>query len=262
MYSYNTSTVFADGPEGRFAMHMAERATDLLGSTFPVPETSTESEEAPTIDELSAQRRAARAARASDVNTESSDAEKSVPGSPEELEEEAGQQGAYNEETGEINWDCPCLGGMANGPCGEKFKTAFSCFIHSKEEPKGVDCIEHFKAMQECFREYPDIYGAELDDEPSTEQPTESSAPLAETGETVPSGSPPTSIADAADTTVPVAATSTSPPSDVALASTRSASPQEKTARAKHASEQVKADHGPMSKSPKLVPKAQHDKKE
>ena len=32
------------------------------------------------------------------------------------------QQGAYNEETGEINWDCPCLGGMAQGPCGETFK--------------------------------------------------------------------------------------------------------------------------------------------
>jgi intermembrane space import and assembly protein 40 len=32
------------------------------------------------------------------------------------LEEEAGQQGAFNPETGEINWDCPCLGGMAHGP--------------------------------------------------------------------------------------------------------------------------------------------------
>lgn len=37
-------------------------------------------------------------------------------GSPEELEQEAGQQGAFNPETGEINWDCPCLGGMAHGP--------------------------------------------------------------------------------------------------------------------------------------------------
>ena len=61
------------------------------------------------------------------------------------LEEEAGQQGAFNEETGEINWDCPCLGGMAHGPCGEEFKEAFSCFVYSKEEPKGVECIEKFK---------------------------------------------------------------------------------------------------------------------
>lgn len=72
--------------------------------------------------------------------------------SPEQLEEEADQQGAFNPETGEINWDCPCLGGMAHGPCGEEFKTAFSCFVHSTAEPKGVDCIENFKGMQDCFR--------------------------------------------------------------------------------------------------------------
>lgn len=61
------------------------------------------------------------------------------------LEEEADQQGAFNPETGEINWECPCLGGMAHGPCGEEFKAAFSCFVYSKEEPKGVECIEKFK---------------------------------------------------------------------------------------------------------------------
>ena len=30
--------------------------------------------------------------------------------------------------SGELNWDCPCLGGMAYGPCGQEFKEAFSCF--------------------------------------------------------------------------------------------------------------------------------------
>lgn len=29
---------------------------------------------------------------------------------------------------GEINWGCPCLGGMATGPCGVEFREAFSCF--------------------------------------------------------------------------------------------------------------------------------------
>lgn len=29
---------------------------------------------------------------------------------------------------GDINWDCPCLGGMAYGSCGQEFKDAFSCF--------------------------------------------------------------------------------------------------------------------------------------
>jgi len=52
-----------------------------------------------------------------------------------------------------------CLGGMAQGPCGEDFKAAFSCFVHSDQEPKGVDCVEKFKAMQDCFRKHPDVYG-------------------------------------------------------------------------------------------------------
>jgi intermembrane space import and assembly protein 40 len=68
-------------------------------------------------------------------------------------EQEQGQEAAYDPVTGEINWDCPCLGGMAHGPCGTQFKAAFSCFVHSTEDPKGVDCIEKFKGMQDCFRE-------------------------------------------------------------------------------------------------------------
>ena len=93
------------------------------------------------------------------------DGEAVAPGSPQALEEEASEQGAFNEETGEINWDCPCLGGMAYGPCGEQFRAAFSCFVFSQEDPKGVDCIEHFKTMQNCFRDHPDVYGAELEDD-------------------------------------------------------------------------------------------------
>ena len=65
--------------------------------------------------------------------------------SPAALEEEADGEGAFNPETGEINWDCPCLGGMAHGPCGEEFKAAFSCFVFSKEEQKGMDCIDQFQ---------------------------------------------------------------------------------------------------------------------
>ncbi|BGP28265.1 mitochondrial intermembrane space import and assembly protein [Rhodotorula toruloides] len=76
----------------------------------------------------------------------------------------ASQAAAFNPETGEINWDCPCLGGMAEGPCGEEFKAAFSCFIYSEAEPKGIDCVEKFRNMQECFRKHPDIYGDEDDD--------------------------------------------------------------------------------------------------
>jgi intermembrane space import and assembly protein 40 len=77
----------------------------------------------------------------------------------EEEEESASGQGAFDPVTGKINWDCPCLGGMAYGPCGMQFREAFSCFVFSEEEPKGIDCVEKFKAMQNCFRENPDVYG-------------------------------------------------------------------------------------------------------
>ncbi|KAM7331154.1 hypothetical protein ACRRTK_010343 [Alexandromys fortis] len=34
----------------------------------------------------------------------------------------------------DINWNSPCLGGMVSGPCGEQFKSVFSCFHYIKEE--------------------------------------------------------------------------------------------------------------------------------
>lgn len=87
----------------------------------------------------------------------------------EEKVEEAHKEEAFNEETGEINWDCPCLGGMAHGPCGEDFKSAFSCFIYSKEEPKGSECLDAFKKMQECFKEHEDVYGNLVNDDETPE---------------------------------------------------------------------------------------------
>ncbi|TDL26146.1 hypothetical protein BD410DRAFT_784190 [Rickenella mellea] len=100
--------------------------------------------------------------------------------SPEEPgETEDSGSAAFNPETGEINWDCPCLGGMAHGPCGPQFREAFSCFVFSEEEPKGINCIEAFKAMQDCFREHPDVYGEEImadeKDDVDTDQSTEGS---------------------------------------------------------------------------------------
>jgi len=64
-------------------------------------------------------------------------------------------------EDGSINWDCPCLGGMATGPCGYQFREAFSCFHHSEETPKGADCYETFKAMSDCMSSFPALYGSD-----------------------------------------------------------------------------------------------------
>ncbi|KAI0063602.1 hypothetical protein BV25DRAFT_1824163, partial [Artomyces pyxidatus] len=69
---------------------------------------------------------------------------------------------------------------MAYGPCGMQFREAFSCFVFSEAEPKGIDCVEKFKAMQDCFRANPDVYGDEImnddddeDDAPASLPPTE-----------------------------------------------------------------------------------------
>ncbi|KAI1442076.1 hypothetical protein F5Y02DRAFT_268349 [Annulohypoxylon stygium] len=180
VYWYSTSAVFAEEP---------------LPKTIPPPPQFSD-EDLPTVEAVVAQKRREAEARlrkapstpelaTASLSSETSpsapvkdvetDAQGPPPeGSPEALEEEAGQQGAFNPETGEINWDCPCLGGMAHGPCGEEFKAAFSCFVYSKEEPKGMDCIDKFQHMQDCFRLHPEVYGEELDEEEaSAEDPSE-----------------------------------------------------------------------------------------
>ncbi|XP_032405187.1 mitochondrial intermembrane space import and assembly protein 40-A-like [Xiphophorus hellerii] len=104
-----------------------------------------------------------------------------TPSSAELVEEDPNDP--YEEQglilpSGEINWNCPCLGGMASGPCGTEFKDAFSCFHYSKEEVKGSDCLEQFRTMQECLQRYPELYPKE-DDAPSS-QASEESAGSAE----------------------------------------------------------------------------------
>lgn len=102
------------------------------------------------------------------INKAAADAAASTSNEAKEEKEDAAS--AFNPETGEINWDCPCLGGMAQGPCGEEFKAAFSCFVFSEAEPKGLDCVEKFKGMQDCFRLHPDVYGDEIDDDDEEEE--------------------------------------------------------------------------------------------
>jgi len=71
--------------------------------------------------------------------------------------------------SGEINWNCPCLGGMATGPCGVEFREAFSCFHYSEAEPKGSDCYDTFKSMQDCMSQYPTVYNQNTGDDDDKE---------------------------------------------------------------------------------------------
>lgn len=53
---------------------------------------------------------------------------------------------------------------MAQGPCGEEFKAAFSCFHYSADETKGSDCIPQFRSMQDCFHKHPELYPTEQEE--------------------------------------------------------------------------------------------------
>ncbi|KAL1869215.1 Oxidoreductase [Paecilomyces lecythidis] len=231
VYYYNTSNLFAEQPS--FSLR-------------PQPKVEEDIDKLPTLDSIKPKRRQEQQKQQQDAvktDAQSATTTAEVAGqssdglsSPEELEEQAGQEGAFNPETGEINWDCPCLGGMAHGPCGEEFKAAFSCFVYSTEEPKGMDCIEKFKGMQDCFRQHPDVYGAELDDDEVDTQLRDQIA------------------AEDNKTSQPSAA-------EIDAAS----HPDEKRARAKdvHAQAKVAAAGGTEhSESDELVPKQYHDTRE
>ncbi|KAI3393924.1 hypothetical protein diail_3486 [Diaporthe ilicicola] len=179
LYWYNTSPMFADELPSR----MSDEPPQFAESDLQTVDAFADEKRRQLDAKLKAREgQAAKEAVAANSATPSQPQSTEKPAaassedagkSPEELEAEAGQQGAFNPETGEINFDCPCLGGMAHGPCGEEFKAAFSCFVYSDQEPKGIECVDKFQHMQDCFRKYPDVYGAEIADEEAAEQEAE-----------------------------------------------------------------------------------------
>jgi len=105
-----------------------------------------------------------------------------------EASKEDGPQGLITED-GEINWNCPCLGGMPVGPCGIEFREAFSCFHYSETEPKGADCIEKFQAMQDCMQQYPELYDNDKKEADTQQATAESEAAAATTSSQQPNSS-------------------------------------------------------------------------
>ncbi|MCJ1312112.1 Oxidoreductase [Agyrium rufum] len=259
IYYYNTSNVFAEEvpfaiPDARSSAHEDNDAS------------------LPTLESLSPSSRQERATSNSALKTASSSSSSTIdpltpspllspPETPmSEIEEEASQQGAFNEETGEINWDCSCLGGMAYGPCGEEFRAAFSCFVYSKEEPKGMECIEQFKGMQTCFRAHPDVYGAELDeDEEAAENPDSQSAGLSSDGQPISTSAAVDVTSSETPNEYSQSATSATSLNSEESTSSKSPTGGSATERANQAKEQVDSDHGIQSETDELVPKAAHD---
>ncbi|KAF3048406.1 Oxidoreductase [Didymella heteroderae] len=186
IYYYNTTDVFAEDPRQLAPVHALSSTTETGPESLPTIESITaERAQRKAVqqhlelqrEKEAAQQQAARAEQQpAQLSGDDEAPEAAQDGGIEGLQAEADQQGAFNPETGEINWDCPCLGGMAHGPCGDEFKAAFSCFVYSKEEPKGMDCIDKFKDMQNCFRQYPEIYGSEIDNDDDDDDMTADAA--------------------------------------------------------------------------------------
>merc|ERR1711939_779222 len=156
IYYYNTSPVFAEQPHHNLLNPNVETVDEDAETSAPDALIARRSKDAQENHEALAADASAR------IGEEVAPADGQGAA---ELAEEAQGEGAFNPETGEINWDCPCLGGMAHGPCGPQFREAFSCFVFSQEEPKGMDCIEKFQGMRDCFQEHPEVYKDELMDD-------------------------------------------------------------------------------------------------
>jgi len=235
VYYYNTSPLFAEEPACKSLPRPEGSKLTQSTDAFAAPPSEPHAPElVRTLESITEEKKSRLVAAETVVPT-------TEPTSPEELEEEAESQGAFNPETGEINWDCPCLGGMAHGPCGEEFKAAFSCFVYSTEEPKGMDCIDKFKGMQDCFRKFPEVYGAELEDIEEGEGAGAAEAGTPQQNDAIqlqnekrPEKPQPT------DTAV-----------DQAIA--------DEIERARAARDQVESDFEPLSESDEAIPRAWHD---
>lgn len=71
---------------------------------------------------------------------------------------------------GDINWNCPCIGATAAGPCGYEFREAFSCFHYSKSESKGTECMDKFQVLSACMAEYPGLFKKDDQEESQSEE--------------------------------------------------------------------------------------------
>jgi len=109
--------------------------------------------------------------------------------------------------------------------------------------------------MQNCFREHPDVYGSELEDD-------EASAPEAAPEDGT---SPPTTSETSAVAQPQTPARGGPTENFVNTKPHQQAKDQDthgKRERAQEATEQVKQDHDPLSESEELVPKAWHDSRD
>ncbi len=124
--------------------------------------------------------------------------------------------------------------------------------------------------MQGCFREHPDIYGGELDEdeEGQAQEPiVDGESVEAGTAQALPPPPPPQPQASSEQLSQPQETSPTSPhleasPTRFSVNGDHKRTPPSDDAtkeRVRNASKQVKEEHPPMDESDELVPKAAHD---
>lgn len=64
---------------------------------------------------------------------------------------------------GTPNFECPCLGNMPHGPCGQLFRKSFSCWAKYKDAPEDdprfyYECQPKFVEWGKCAEQYKKVY--------------------------------------------------------------------------------------------------------
>lgn len=77
---------------------------------------------------------------------------------------------------GDLNFGCPCVGGLHAGPCGYEMREFLSSnYYHSKdkEDPRGQGCDDKLDTMMSCIQKHADYYREKMsgDDDEEQEDP-------------------------------------------------------------------------------------------
>ncbi|KAH0552897.1 hypothetical protein GP486_006904 [Trichoglossum hirsutum] len=155
VYYYSTSDVFAESAKIS-QRPPASSSSSSSGGGSGSSSSITEAEPEPlTIESLSPERRKSSRSPPAEqdgqtalaenrsILKEPMEGEEDASSEVQELEEEAEGQGAFNPETGEINWDCPCLGEACKIASESTPRyTARSWTKTIKETPRPVAVVE------------------------------------------------------------------------------------------------------------------------
>merc|ERR1712151_268285 len=51
-----------------------------------------------------------------------------------------------------IDWECPCLSDVRQGPCADAFRSAFECAHYAENDVARLECKPRMEIMADCVR--------------------------------------------------------------------------------------------------------------